>query len=82
MLELTLVPAYGRDYKTSAECLVEWRAGKDFQIATSLSPDCGRYISIRDYKQFPGKRFKIRYNQFADYIVISIADGLPLYDSE
>ena len=41
--ELTLVPAYGRDYQTKEDCLRDWLAGKDFQIATVVSPDCGRY---------------------------------------
>lgn len=82
MLELTLVPAYGRDYITATDCLLAWNAGKDFQIATIASPDYRRYTSVRDFKQFPGQRVKIRYNQLADFVMISIADGLPIYDSE
>ena len=40
---MTLLPAYGRDYKSKAAVLADWNAGKDFRIATT-----GQYCSIRD----------------------------------
>ena len=40
-----LVPAYGRRYATSAACLKDWKAGKDFKVAK------GAYCSIRDYDE-------------------------------
>lgn len=58
-MELTLVPAYGRDYSTEEAALAAWRAGKDFMIETAVSPDCGRYCSIRD--KLPGGHVRIRY---------------------
>lgn len=30
---MTLVPAYGRDYKSKKEVLAAWEAGKDFTVA-------------------------------------------------
>ena len=39
---ITLVPAYGRDYKSAKAAEADWQAGKDFQIAH------GPYTSIRD----------------------------------
>jgi hypothetical protein len=72
VLELTLVPAYGRDYKSKAECLAAWEAGKDFQIATAMSPDAGRYTSIRDAKEFPGENVRIRYNKLRSIVSIPL----------
>ena len=40
---MTLVPAYGRDYKSAAAVKADWQAGKDFRIATT-----GQYCSVRD----------------------------------
>lgn len=48
MKQLTVVPAYGRDYKTAADATEDWRAGKDFKIADVSSPYNGAYCSCRD----------------------------------
>ena len=40
---MTVLPAYGRDYKSKKAVLADWHAGKDFQDAVS-----GSYLSIRD----------------------------------
>tara|TARA_R110000868_G_C10462181_1_gene727496 strand:+ start:319 stop:528 length:210 start_codon:yes stop_codon:yes gene_type:complete len=42
---LTLVPAYGRDYKTAAAVKADWQAGKDFIISNFHHPDDGRPIN-------------------------------------
>jgi hypothetical protein len=39
---IILMPAYGRTYSTSAEAVMDWKAGKDFKIMA------GPYCSIRD----------------------------------
>ena len=57
---LTLVPAYGRDYKSQKAVKKDWEEGKDFVIATVLHNDCGRYCNKTDLKDFPGTIF-IRY---------------------
>lgn len=41
---LMIMPAYGRQYKTSEEAKADWNAGKDFKIVN------GPYLSIRDTK--------------------------------
>jgi len=43
-MNLTLQPAYGRDYKSKAAVLADWNDNKDFRIA-SYGPDMGRYIN-------------------------------------
>ena len=40
--QLMIMPAYGRQYKTSQEAKADWDAGKDFKVV------CGPYLSIRN----------------------------------
>jgi hypothetical protein len=66
----TLVPAYGRDYKSGKEVQADWDAGKDFQIANAFSPDDGRLINKQDAK--PGESFNIRYKRLQNIKVIKV----------
>ncbi len=66
--EVNLVPAYGRDYKTSAEVLADWIGRKDFRIADiGQGRQDGRYTSCDDWQ---GKAVRIRYNRLADFCII------------
>jgi hypothetical protein len=40
---MTVLPAYGRDYKSKATVLHDWNKGLDFQCAAS-----GKYLSKQD----------------------------------
>jgi len=40
---MTVLPAYGRDYKSKAAALEDWNKGLDFKCARS-----GQYLSKRD----------------------------------
>ncbi len=42
MDQLSLVPAYGRQYQTVSALLKDWQEGKDFRIVR------GPYCSVRD----------------------------------
>tara|TARA_R110000796_G_scaffold61271_2_gene141900 strand:- start:5995 stop:6192 length:198 start_codon:yes stop_codon:yes gene_type:complete len=44
----TLIPAYGRDYKTAKAAKADWKAGKDFIIADMFNQWDGKPCSIRD----------------------------------
>jgi hypothetical protein len=46
---LMIMPAYGRQYKTSEEAKADWNAGKDFKIVG------GPYLSIRDINSLKDK---------------------------
>lgn len=48
-MNLVVIPAYGRDYKTEIEALTDWLNGKDFEVA-GPSRFRGKYCSIRDAK--------------------------------
>jgi hypothetical protein len=41
--DIHAVPAYGRDYKSKAAVLADWKAGKDFKDYLT-----GQYLSSRD----------------------------------
>jgi hypothetical protein len=44
MRDIHCIPAYGRDYKSKAAVLADWKAGKDFWDCVS-----GQYLSARDF---------------------------------
>lgn len=71
MSYVTLVPAYGRDYKSKKEVEQAWKEGKDFQIQSIGHPDDGRYINKEDAaKDLPGTTFNIRYKQLRNVAVV------------
>jgi hypothetical protein len=47
--QLMIMPAYGRQYKTSQEAKADWETGKDFKIVN------GPYLSIRDINSLKDK---------------------------
>jgi len=81
-LELTLIPAYGRDYKTSAEVIKAWNNGRDFQIATVSSAWHGSYANKEDAEGFTGTHCKIRFNRLRDTILINVKTGEIVTDDE
>ena len=64
-MNVTLTPAYGRDYKSKKAVLAAWNAGQDFGIAT---PNYGRYMSERDNEHFTS--IWIRYNKLERIIQV------------
>lgn len=65
----TLIPAYGRDYKSAKAVRDAWNEGKDFQISNAFSPDDGRYVNKSDAAI--GQKFNIRYNGLRSIAVIT-----------
>jgi len=66
----TLVPSYGRDYKSGKEVQEAWDAGKDFTINSFGHPDDGRQINKQDAK--PGQSYNIRYKKLTQIKVIKV----------
>lgn len=58
---LTVVPSYGRDYKSAKAALADWNAGKDFTIATFGAND-GRQINKQDADADANIKVNIRYD--------------------
>lgn len=65
-MSLTLIPAYGRDYKSTKAVKQDWEANKDFQIADISSKWNGSYTSIKDNH----KEVKIRYKRNTKALII------------
>lgn len=70
MAYLTLVPAYGRDYKSAKQVKEAWNEGKDFQISNVFSPDDGRYVSCND--SLSNVTLNIRYKGLRNIAVIKL----------
>lgn len=61
MKYLTLIPAYGRDYKSQKEVKAALDAGKDFQISAFLTVDDGRSVSKEELLRMAPIQVNIRY---------------------
>lgn len=68
MQYVTLVPAYGRDYKSAKEVKAAWAEGKDFQINDMSHPNDGSYVNIND--DTTGLTFNVRYKRLTGVAVI------------
>lgn len=72
---LTLVPAYGRDYKTAAEVKRDWVKPVDFIISNYFHAGDGKPMSRNDAK--PGETFLIRYDRLMKTVVVSLKTTAP-----
>ena len=68
---LTLIPSYGRDYKSGKDVQAAWDAGKDFTISCFASADDGRQINLQD-AQVNGGTFNVRYKGLTMIKVIKV----------
>lgn len=70
---ITLVPAYGRDYKSQAAVKADWDANKDFLIQSIGHPYDGSYINKEDAEKTPlVLKYNIRYNKLTQICVIKV----------
>jgi len=67
---LTVVPAYGRDYKNQKEVLLDWNGGKDFIIKDIPSGHDGRMLNKRDAEHLGVKYVRIRYDVGRKIIIV------------
>ncbi len=58
-MRLSVIPAYGRDYKSAAAVNADFVANKDFMICDMSSPDDGRYVNAEQLKK--GDTLCVRY---------------------
>jgi hypothetical protein len=66
---MTLVPAYGRDYKSKAEVIADLKAGKDFSVADFQSSG---YTNLEDLKKLGVQSVNVRYKRLASVTVVDI----------
>ncbi len=66
---LTLLPAYGRDYKSKKAILNDLNALKDFIVSHT-----GQYINKQQFKELNISSFNVRYDQQRKITNIKIKD--------
>jgi hypothetical protein len=69
---MTLVPAYGRDYKSKNDVLVAWEKNKDFVICDISHPDNGRFTSKVECLRFNITEVTIRYNKNKNVMILKV----------
>lgn len=68
---MTLVPAYGREYKSKAAVITDFNAGKDFEIA-SIGPDMGRYVNKPQLVEAKVGEVMIRYAKLTKIVAVKV----------
>ena len=69
---MTLTPAYGRDYNTKAEVEADWKADKDFRIA-SVGRWMGAYVNRQQLvKSGDVPSVTIRYRKLEQAVVLKV----------
>jgi len=66
---LTLLPAYGRDYKSKRAIIEHLNNDRDFLESTSLKP-----INKQQFKELNISSFNVRYDQLRKITNINIKD--------
>jgi len=71
---MTLVPAFGRDYKSQKEVLADWDANKDFIIQDISSRWDGKPANKQDFENDPDgpDSVNIRYKKLTMVMVVKI----------
>lgn len=69
-MNTTLVPAYGRDYKTRKAVFTDWEAGKDFLISDFHSPWDGKAANKEQFNV--GDRIQFRFDSLRKTAVITL----------
>jgi hypothetical protein len=67
-------PAYGRDYKSRAEAVSDWEAGKDFVLEGLHG---GTYCNIEGARQSRVSAVNIRYKRKTQVAVVSVKAAVP-----
>lgn len=71
---VTLVPAYGRDYKSQSAVLEAWSKGYDFLIQDVHHPNNGSYINKSDAETHGSKptTYNVRYKKLTMQVPIVV----------
>ena len=69
MMYLTLLPAYGRDYKSKKSIINDLNALKDFIVSHS-----GQYINKQQFNELGITSFNVRYSQQRKLVNIKMGD--------
>jgi hypothetical protein len=76
---ITVTPAYGRDYRSKAQAIADWEAGKDFILQDITSPWDGKPINKEDAERSGFREVKIRFKQMRQIAVVKMAAAAAMY---
>ena len=68
---MTLLPAYGRDYKSAKAVLKDWDANKDFLIGDDFHGGYGRPVNKQDCDRMGFTDMAVRYNRQLKQVVVT-----------
>jgi hypothetical protein len=70
---LTLIPAYGRDYKSKAAVMKDWKEDKNFVVANLFDPWDGKLCNKEDLERNGSvKGVNIRYDGLRKIVVVKV----------
>jgi hypothetical protein len=69
---MTIIPAYGRDYRSKKAVQADLREDKDFVVADISSRWNGSYINLSDMRESNIREISIRYAKGTKVAVIRI----------
>lgn len=72
MKTITVVPAYGRDYKTAKAASADWAQGKDFLVSNVFDPADGKPINLEDAQNAGLDQVTIRFHACAKLCVVKV----------
>jgi len=72
---LTLIPAYGRDYKSRKALLADWQGGKDFIIACYGHRYDTKPCNRESMFQAGESEVQVRYGKMRKVAVIKVTDS-------
>lgn len=88
-MHMTLIPAYGRDYKSKAEVVSAFIAGKDFEAVSIGSAGYIGYEEVKDMAKSGEQHLNIRYKKQTQVAVLRVdkegnvyLDGKPFKKEE
>ncbi len=70
---MTLIPAYGRDYKNKKTAVADFNGGKDFKICDITSRWDGKPANKKALQAAGVRRVQIRYNNKRSVCVVEVS---------
>lgn len=69
---ITVVPAWGSDYKSQKAVKDAWNAGKDFIVQDMFSQWNGKPVNKEDAERYaPGSKFMVRYDRLTKVVQVT-----------
>ena len=78
MAEVTLTPAYGRDYKSKAAIMADLDADKDFIFNRFGDRYDGAYVNKSQLMQEGITEVRVRYKRLTQLTILKLTEGIPV----